>query len=383
MKAKQMEGQWVAEMTKRRELHNQLQDMVGSLRVACRVRPIKGDDTAITIKESTSGGDPQVVINYMGPGDKPAEKQFDFTHVYGPKSTQEQVFKDSAELMTSVLDGYNVCIFAYALGRVSDVAPAQTRAQPHTALTPLLLPLQVRPVGLGQDAHDGRLEGDARVGAARDGAPLRGDQGARLGVEGAAAAAEPPAAPHGNPPPFPSLPPRRTAPFTLRLAPSLSQHEVFISMLEIYNERIRDLLGDGKKQKEMNFSVQKDEVIGMMCPGLTSTGITDKEGAATAIALGNTNRSVGATNLNEQSSRSHMIVTLTVFSTSKVNGAQVTRRHRHHPPPPPPPPLPPPPPPPHLLLHALLCSTWASCRSSTWRAPSASRRRAPATTPSE
>ena len=113
MKAKQMEGQWVAEMTKRRELHNQLQDMVGSLRVACRVRPIKGDDTAITIKESTSGGDPQVVINYMGPGDKPAEKQFDFTHVYGPKSTQEQVFKDSAELMTSVLDGYNVCIFAY------------------------------------------------------------------------------------------------------------------------------------------------------------------------------------------------------------------------------------------------------------------------------
>ena len=130
-------------------------------------------------------------------------------------------------------------------------------------------------------------------------------------------------------------------------------------MLEIYNERIRDLLGDGKKQKEMNFSVQKDEVIGMMCPGLTSTGITDKEGAATAIALGNTNRSVGATNLNEQSSRSHMIVTLTVFSTSKANGAQVTRRHRPS------------------------RSTWASCRSSTSRAPSASRRRAPATTPSE
>ena len=112
MKAKQMEGQWVAEMTKRRELHNQLQDMVGSLRVACRVRPIKGDETAITIKQD-GGADPKVVINYMGPGDKPAEKSFDFTHVYGPKSTQEQVFKDSAELMTSVLDGYNVCIFAY------------------------------------------------------------------------------------------------------------------------------------------------------------------------------------------------------------------------------------------------------------------------------
>jgi kinesin family protein C2/C3 len=246
-----MEGQWVAEMTKRRELHNQLQDMVGSLRVACRVRPIKGDETAITIKQD-GGADPKVVINYMGPGDKPAEKQFDFTHVYGPKSTQEQVFKDSAELMTSVLDGYNVCIFAYG---------QSGSGKTHTM--------------------DGSKE-------------------------------------------MPGLAPRAMERLfeVIKERDSASKHEVFISMLEIYNERIRDLLGDGKKQKEMNFSVQKDEVIGMMCPGLTSTGITDKEGAATAIALGNTNRSVGATNLNEQSSRSHMIVTLTVFSTSKVNGAQ-------------------------------------------------------------
>ena len=35
---------------------------------------------------------------------------------------------------------------------------------------------------------------------------------------------------------------------------------------------------------------------------------------------GNRNRSVGVTNLNEQSSRSHMIVTMTVFSTQLVNG---------------------------------------------------------------
>ena len=378
MKAKQMEGQWVAEMTKRRELHNQLQDMVGSLRVACRVRPIKGDDTAITIKESTSGGDPQVVINYMGPGDKPAEKQFDFTHVYGPKSTQEQVFKDSAELMTSVLDGYNVCISRTPWEASRRGARSDTRSP--TQRSPCPSPSTGTASGLRQDAHDGRLEGDARAGAARDGAPLRGDQGARLGVEGAAAA-EPPGAPSA-PASFPL--PRAAPPHSPSASrPPSPQHEVFISMLEIYNERIRDLLGDGKKQKEMNFSVQKDEVIGMMCPGLTSTGITDKEGAATAIALGNTNRSVGATNLNEQSSRSHMIVTLTVFSTSKVNGAQVTRRHRHrhlrhrH----------------HLHLHLRLHhhltppppsrSTWASCRSSTSRAPSASRRRAPATTQSE
>ena len=33
--------------------------------------------------------------------------------MFGPDSTQEQVFGDVAQLVTSVLDGYNVCIFAY------------------------------------------------------------------------------------------------------------------------------------------------------------------------------------------------------------------------------------------------------------------------------
>ena len=40
-------------------------------------------------------------------------ENYDFDQCWGSWSTQEQVFKDSAELMTSVLDGYNVCIFAY------------------------------------------------------------------------------------------------------------------------------------------------------------------------------------------------------------------------------------------------------------------------------
>ena len=42
-----------------------------------------------------------------------ADKVFEFTHVYGPEATQEDVFRESEPLMTSVLDGFNVCIFAY------------------------------------------------------------------------------------------------------------------------------------------------------------------------------------------------------------------------------------------------------------------------------
>ena len=42
-----------------------------------------------------------------------AVQAFEFDRVFGPESTQEQVFGDVAQLVTSVLDGYNVCIFAY------------------------------------------------------------------------------------------------------------------------------------------------------------------------------------------------------------------------------------------------------------------------------
>ncbi|CAN0258536.1 unnamed protein product, partial [Ectocarpus sp. 8 AP-2014] len=38
---------------------------------------------------------------------------FEFDRVFKPDSSQEGVFEAVSPLVTSVLDGYNVCIFAY------------------------------------------------------------------------------------------------------------------------------------------------------------------------------------------------------------------------------------------------------------------------------
>jgi hypothetical protein len=44
--------------------------------------------------------------------EKNKEKIFEFDEVFSFDSTQEQVFEEVSGLVTSVLDGYNVCIFA-------------------------------------------------------------------------------------------------------------------------------------------------------------------------------------------------------------------------------------------------------------------------------
>ena len=47
--------------------------------------------------------------------DLPAHKSHTFTFdaVFGTASSQEEVFADAAPIVSSVLDGYSVCIFAY------------------------------------------------------------------------------------------------------------------------------------------------------------------------------------------------------------------------------------------------------------------------------
>ena len=46
-------------------------------------------------------------------------KRFVFDAVYGEGTLQQAVYEDTAPVVTSVLDGYNVCIFAYGQTGVS------------------------------------------------------------------------------------------------------------------------------------------------------------------------------------------------------------------------------------------------------------------------
>lgn len=97
------------EVNKNRKLYNEIQELKGNIRVYCRVRPLSseessnGDTIALKYPE-----DDQIHLNHNG-----QKKAFEFERVFNQNHTQEDVFRDTQPLVTSVLDGFNVCIFAY------------------------------------------------------------------------------------------------------------------------------------------------------------------------------------------------------------------------------------------------------------------------------
>ena len=92
--------------TRRRKIHNHIEDLKGAIRVFCRVRPLSDkeknqdmDTNCVTLKDSTTLEVPKGGV-------------FAFDSVWAP-GEQLDVFKEAADLVQSALDGYNVTVFAY------------------------------------------------------------------------------------------------------------------------------------------------------------------------------------------------------------------------------------------------------------------------------
>ncbi|KAF3782758.1 Kinesin-4 [Nymphaea thermarum] len=95
-----------------RQLYNQVQDLKGSIRVYCRVRPfLPGQQSGLSTVDYI--GDGNITISNPLKQEKGSRRPFNFNKVFGPSASQEEVFCDTQPLIRSVLDGYNVCIFAY------------------------------------------------------------------------------------------------------------------------------------------------------------------------------------------------------------------------------------------------------------------------------
>lgn len=83
---------------------------------------------------------------------------------------------------------------------------------------------------------------------------------------------------------------------------------VQVSMLEIYNEKIRDLLDPTRLDLKVHESRDKGVYVG----NASDYYVSSPDDIFNLLKIGSTNRSVGATNMNKFSSRSHSIFVITI-----------------------------------------------------------------------
>ncbi|XP_030368960.1 kinesin-like protein unc-104 isoform X4 [Scaptodrosophila lebanonensis] len=94
------------------------------------------------------------------------------------------------------------------------------------------------------------------------------------------------------------------------------KYSVEVSYMEIYCERVRDLLNPKNKG---NLRVREHPLLGPYVEDLSKLAVTDYQDIHDLIDEGNKARTVAATNMNETSSRSHAV--FTIFFTQRRHDA--------------------------------------------------------------
>jgi kinesin family protein C2/C3 len=96
--------------------------------------------------------------------------------------------------------------------------------------------------------------------------------------------------------------------------------ELSVSMLEIYNESIADMLQPRSKTADIKYDIRRGE-HGMMVTNLTMEPVSRYEDVVGLMHRGKSNRTTFATDMNEHSSRSHAMLSVYVTAKNHISGA--------------------------------------------------------------
>lgn len=252
--------------TERKEILNRLLELKGNIRVFCRVRPL--------LKSETPENDG--VINHMSfqekkvkvldqtgnksnmtnrKGNKTTSKlEYSFDKVFNDKATQFNVFTEISQLVQSALDGYSVCIFAYG-----QTGSGKTFTMEGTSV-------------YDEDADRGMI-------------------------------------------------PRAVCQIFDTISKLKStgwEYFLDISFLELYNDKIRDLLVDGRDNVNHEIKQAEKDSDEVIVSGLTIVKDPSKEEVYKLLQRASNNRATGKTNCNNTSSRSHSVFILKLRGESNT-----------------------------------------------------------------
>lgn len=250
-----LKKKYLDESSERKRLYNEVIELKGNIRVFCRCRPLNSEEVASgshCVVEFDPSQDSELQVLSSDSSKKP----FKFDHVFKPEDDQEAVFAQTKPIIASVMDGYNVCIFAYG--------------QTGTGKTFTMEGTQEN-----RGVNYRTLEELFQISEERN---------------------------------------------------SIMRYELFVSMLEVYNEKIRDLLVESSEQPAKKLEIKQAAEGTQEVPGLVESRVFRTEEVWELLKSGSRARSVGSTSANELSSRSHCLLRVTVKGENLING-QKTKSH--------------------------------------------------------
>ncbi|KAM0932119.1 putative minus-end-directed kinesin ATPase [Dioscorea sansibarensis] len=248
----------------RKKLHNTILELKGNIRVFCRVRPL--------LPEKESNATEGAIVSYptstefLGRGiDLTHHAQmysFTFDKVFNHEASQEDVFVEISQLVQSALDGYKVCIFAY--GQTGSGKTYTMMGRPEADEEKGLIPRSLEQIFQTSQA---------------------------LQCQG-------------------------------------WKYKMQASMLEIYNETIRDLLspirpGSNFDANVKQYAIKHDLNGNTHVSDLTIIDVCSINEVSFLLQQAAQSRSVGRTQMNEQSSRSHFVFTLRISGVNESTEQQV------------------------------------------------------------
>lgn len=240
-----LENDLVEAELRRKKLHNTIEDLKGSIRVFCRMRPLNGREKQEGAVEVIGKVDSMTVKANDG-------SEFSFDAVFSP-GTQEEVFQDCKDLVQSAIDGYNVTIFSYGqTGAGKTYTMYGVPGQEGTA------PRSIHEIYRIIAQESGRFN------------------------------------------------------FT-----------VMGSMLELYQSELVDLLSKESDGPSKKLNVKTDLVGNVVIERLVEEECKDAAALENLLERGNKQRSVAATAMNSESSRSHLLFIVKIVSVNRETNARV------------------------------------------------------------
>ncbi|CAG5121553.1 unnamed protein product, partial [Candidula unifasciata] len=97
------------------------------------------------------------------------------------------------------------------------------------------------------------------------------------------------------------------------------EYTLQVSMLEIYNETIQDLLGKGKDEK-LEIKMQGKGETDVYVPNLTIVDVSTESKVLSLLKTAGKNRAVAETKCNDRSSRSHSVFQMRLAGSNSITG---------------------------------------------------------------